>query len=98
MPCRTLGGGAIDKAELKPAPTAPCSDVAPPVIDSLWGCMIRRPPEKDRGHRQARLGLSKATWGNNIIATRYRECQGQPAPLFIELPRALPLRPSEKSR
>ena len=51
--------------------TAPCGDVAPPVIDGVWGCLIRRPPEEDRGHRQARLGLSKATWGN-IIATRYQ--------------------------
>jgi hypothetical protein len=28
--------------------------------------------ERDSEHRQARLGLSKATWGN-IIATRYEE-------------------------
>jgi hypothetical protein len=27
--------------------------------------------EEDRGHRQARVRLSKATWAN-IIATRYR--------------------------
>jgi hypothetical protein len=66
--------------------TAPCSDVAPPVIDSVWGCLIRRPPEKDRGHRQAHLGLSKATWGN-IIATRYQKVAGSsPAERAPETP------------
>jgi hypothetical protein len=58
--------------EVAPRATAPCSDVAPPVIDGVWGCLIREPPEKDSEHRQACLGLSKATW-SNIIATRYRE-------------------------
>ena len=52
-------------------PTAPCSEVAPPVIDDGWGCLLRRPPEEDRGRCQARLGLSKVTWAN-IIATRYK--------------------------
>src|SRR5215210_9363232 len=50
-------------------PTAPCGDVAPP-IDGTWGCSLRRPPKEDRGHPQAHVRLSKATWGN-IIATRY---------------------------
>src|SRR5918995_7286250 len=60
---------------LLPLPTAPCGDVASPVIDGTWGCLLRRSPVEDRGHRQACVRLSKATWGN-IIATRYRPKQG----------------------
>jgi hypothetical protein len=51
-------------------PAAPCGDVAPP-IDGTWGCLLRRPPKEDRGHPQAHVRLSKATWGN-LIATRYK--------------------------
>src|SRR5215212_980396 len=58
-------------ADEKVPSTAPCGDVAPPVIDGTWGCLLRRPLEEDRGHRQARVRLSKAAWAN-IIATRYR--------------------------
>ena len=64
-------GGHTAQTSAKTPLTAPCGDVAPPVIDGVWGCLLRRPPEEDRGHRQARLGLSKATWGN-VIATRYQ--------------------------
>src|SRR5215203_6780348 len=51
------------------ASTAPCGNVAPPVTGGTLGCMLRRPPEEDWAHRQARVRLSKATWAN--IATRY---------------------------
>lgn len=30
-------------------PIAPCGDFAPPVIDGLWGYLLRRPPEEDKG-------------------------------------------------
>jgi glycine/D-amino acid oxidase-like deaminating enzyme len=67
--------GEILTVRADPAPTAPCGDIAPPVIDETWGCLLRRPGEEDRGHRQARVRLSMATWGN-IIATRYRPQEG----------------------
>src|SRR5215204_3187540 len=53
------------------APTAPCGDVAPPAIDDTWECLLRRPGEEDKGHRQACVRLSKVTWGN-IIATHFK--------------------------
>src|SRR3712207_4682609 len=51
--------------------TAPCGDVAPPVIDNMWECLLRRPAKEDKGGCQARVRLSKVIWGK-LIATRYR--------------------------
>ena len=45
-------------------------------IPALLGCLLRSPAKEAREHRQARVRLSKATWGN-IIANR---CRGQVAP------------------
>ena len=61
----------INRSTLARYLTAPCGDVAPP-IDGTWGCSLRRPPKEDRGHPQAHVRLSKATWAN-IIATRYKQ-------------------------
>src|SRR5215217_9264786 len=52
------------------AATAPCGDVAPPVIDVTCGCLLRSPVKEDRDTVK-RVRRSKATWGN-IIASRYR--------------------------
>jgi hypothetical protein len=51
------------------AHTEPCGNIAPPVIDGTLEGLLRRPPEEDRAHCQARVRLGKATWAN--IATRY---------------------------
>ena len=45
--------------------TAPCGKVAPPIIDSIWGCLLRGPAEGYRGHCQARVRLSKAYLGHH---------------------------------
>src|SRR5215208_2019825 len=52
----------------KMAYTAPCGDVAPPVIDVTCGCLLRSPVKEDRDTVK-RVRRSKATWGN-IIASR----------------------------
>src|SRR5919202_23876 len=50
-------------------PTAPCDDIAPAVIHEVWACLLRRPPEEDRGPRKAGFDRTRLP---NVTATRYK--------------------------